>query len=167
MKKINYLKHNEDLPDLHFKNGYGNSVAIDLYVAEDTVIYPMEFTLINLGISIQIPKGYKAELRMRSSTFKKWGLLQTNAIGLIDTTYCGEEDILKLPVYKPPIREDIEDIINNDEYELKKTIIPKGTSICQLEILPCMEEMEFNDMVLEEYKEYNKIARGGFGSTDK
>jgi hypothetical protein len=81
MKKINYLKHNKDLPDLHFKNGYGNSVAIDLYVAEDTIVYPMEFTLINLGVSIQIPKGYKAELRMRSSTFKKWGLLQTNAIG--------------------------------------------------------------------------------------
>ena len=167
MKKINYLKHDKDLPDLQFKNGYRNSVAIDLYVAEDAIVYPMEFTLINLGVSIQIPKGYKAELRMRSSTFEKWGLLQTNAIGLIDTTYCGEGDILKLPVYKPPVREDIEDIINNDEYGLKKIIIPKGTSICQLEILPCMEEMEFNDMVLEEYKEYNKITRGGFGSTDK
>jgi hypothetical protein len=88
-------------------------------------------------------------------------------ITVIDTTYCGEEDILKLPVYKPPVREDIENIINNDEYGLEKIIIPKGTSICQLEILPCMEEMEFNDMVLEEYKEYNKVVRGGFGSTDK
>ena len=81
MKKINYLKHNEDLPDLHFKNGYGNSVAIDLYVAEDTTIKVGNFALINLGVSIQIPKGYKAELRMRSSTFKKFGLIQTNAIG--------------------------------------------------------------------------------------
>ena len=81
MKKINYLKHDKDLPDLHFKNGYGNSVAIDLYVAEDTTIKVGNFALINLGVSIQIPKGYKAELRMRSSTFLKYGLIQTNAIG--------------------------------------------------------------------------------------
>lgn len=81
MEKINYLKHDKDLPDLHFKNGYGNSVAVDLYVAEDTIIKAGDFALINLGISIQIPKGYKAELRMRSSTFKKYGLIQTNAIG--------------------------------------------------------------------------------------
>lgn len=81
MKKINYLKHNKDLPDLHFKNGYGNSVAVDLYVAEETKIEVGQFALINLGVSIQVPKGYKAELRMRSSTFKKFGLIQTNAIG--------------------------------------------------------------------------------------
>lgn len=81
MKKINYLKHDKDLPDLHFKNGYGNSVAIDLYVAEETKVEVGEFALINLGVSIQVPKGCKAELRMRSSTFKNFGLIQTNAIG--------------------------------------------------------------------------------------
>lgn len=81
MKKINYLKHDPTMPDLEFKNGYGNSVAIDLYTKEDIVIEAGEFALIDLGVSIQIPKGYKADLRMRSSTFKKWGLIQTNAIG--------------------------------------------------------------------------------------
>ena len=165
MKKINYLKHDKDLPDLHFKNGYGNSVAIDLYVAEDTTIKVGNFALINLGVSIQLPKGYKADIRMRSSTFKKWGLIQTNAVALIDTSYSGVEDILKLPVFMLITQEDI---INYQKTNSWKVItIPKGTSICQLEILPCMEEMEFNDMVLEEYKEYNKVARGGFGSTDK
>ena len=81
MKKINYLKHDTTMPDLEFKNGYGNSVAIDLYTMEDIVIEAGEFALIKLGVSIQLPKGYKADLRMRSSTFKKWGLIQTNAIG--------------------------------------------------------------------------------------
>lgn len=81
MKKINYLKHDHTMPDLEFKNGYGNSVAIDLYTMEDIVIEAGEFVLIKLGVSIQLPKGYKADLRMRSSTFKKWGLIQTNAIG--------------------------------------------------------------------------------------
>ena len=165
MKKINYLKHDKDLPDLHFKNGYGNSVAIDLYVAEDTTIKVGNFALINLGVSIQIPKGYKAELRMRSSTFLKYGLIQTNGQGLIDTFYSSPEDILKLPIFMLITQEDI---INYQKSNSWKAItIPKGISICQLEILPCMEEMEFNDMVLEEYKEYNKVARGGFGSTDK
>lgn len=165
MKKINYLKHDKDLPDLHFKNGYGNSVAIDLYVAEETKVEVGEFTLINLGVSIQVPKGYKAELRMRSSTFLKYGLIQTNGLGLIDTTYSGVEDIIKLPVFAP-IKQ--KDMINYNKYGmLRDIVIPKGTSICQLEILPCMEEIEFNDMILEEYKGYNKITRGGFGSTNK
>lgn len=165
MKKINYLKHDKDLPNLHFKNGYGNSVAVDLYVAEEVKIEAGQFALISLGVSIQIPKGYKAELRMRSSTFKKWGLIQTNGLGCIDTTYNGVDDIIKLPVFAP-IKQ--EDIINCVKYGISRVIIiPKGTSICQLEILPCMEEMEFNSMVLEEYKEYNKANRGGFGSTDK
>lgn len=86
-------------------------------------------------------------------------------ITVIDTSYSSEKDVLMLPVFMILSKTDI---LNYNKTNSWKTIfIPKGTSICQLEILPCMEEMEFNDMVLEEYKEYNKIARGGFGSTDK
>lgn len=163
MIKINYLKHDKDLPDLKFKNGYGNSVAIDLYVAEDTTITVGNFALVNLGVSIQLPKGYKAELRMRSSTFAKWGLIQTNGFGLIDTSYSSDKDIILLPVFMLMTQEDI---INYQKHNSWRTItIPKGTSICQLEILPCMEEMEFNNMELEEYKECNKVTRGGFGNT--
>ena len=86
-------------------------------------------------------------------------------ITVIDTTYSSEEDILKLPVFMLITQEDMINYQKNNSW--KAITIPKGTSICQLEILPCMEEMEFNDMVLEEYKGYNKVARGGFGSTDK
>lgn len=81
MNKVFYFKHDKDLPDLEFKNGYGNSVAVDLYTAEEISLKDFQFGLISLGVSINIPKGYKADLRMRSSTFKKWGLIQTNAIG--------------------------------------------------------------------------------------
>lgn len=86
-------------------------------------------------------------------------------ITVIDTTYNSEKDILMLPVFALLTQEDIINYTKTNSF--KEIIIPKGTSICQLEILPCMEEMEFNDIVLEEYKEYNKITRGGFGSTDK
>ena len=172
MKKINYLKHDPTMPDLEFKNGYGNSVAIDLYTKEDIVIEAGEFALIDLGVSIQIPKGYKADLRMRSSTFKKWGLIQTNAIGLLDTTYTGETDIYMLPVFKPLTKEDMKSYIANGNYNLgtfspSRICIPKHTALCQIEIVPCMEEVEFTELTLEEYKEYNKTSRGGFGSTDK
>lgn len=172
MKKINYLKHDPTMPDLEFKNGYGNSVAIDLYTKEDIVIETGEFALIDLGVSIQIPKGYKADLRMRSSTFKKWGLIQTNAIGLLDTTYTGETDIYMLPVFKPLTKEDMKAYIANGNYNLdtfspSRICIPKHTALCQIEIVPCMEEIEFTELTLEEYKEYNKTSRGGFGSTDK
>lgn len=172
MKKINYLKHDPTMPDLEFKNGYGNSVAIDLYTKEDIVIEAGEFALIDLGVSIQIPKGYKADLRMRSSTFKKWGLIQTNAIGLLDTTYTGETDIYMLPVFKPLTKEDMKAYIANGNYNLdtfspSRICIPKYTALCQIEIVPCMEEVEFTELTLEEYKEYNKTSRGGFGSTDK
>ena len=172
MKKINYLKHDPTMPDLEFKNGYGNSVAIDLYTKDDIVIEAGEFALIDLGVSIQIPKGYKVDMRMRSSTFKKYGLIQTNALALIDSTYTGIDDVIKLPVFKPLTKQDIEAYIANGNYNLQgfspsRVAIPKHTSICQIEIVPCMEEVELNELVLEEYKEYNKTSRGGFGSTDK
>lgn len=172
MKKINYLKHDPTMPDLEFKNGYGNSVAIDLYTKDDIVIEAGEFALIDLGVSMQIPKGYKVDMRMRSSTFKKYGLIQTNALALIDSTYTGIDDVIKLPVFKPLTKQDIEAYIANGNYNLQgfspsRVAIPKHTSLCQIEIVPCMEEVELNELVLEEYKEYNKISRGGFGSTDE
>lgn len=172
MKKINYLKHDTTMPDLEFKNGYGNSVAVDLYTKEDIVIEAGEFALIDLGVSIQLPKGYKADLRMRSSTFKKWGLIQANSVGLVDSTYCHEKDVYMLPVFKPLTKEDIKAYVANGNYNLdsfspSRICIPKHTALCQIEIVPCMEEVEFSELTLEEYKEYNKISRGGFGSTDK
>ena len=167
MKKINYLKHDPTMPD-----GYGNSVAIDLYTKEDIVIEAGEFALIDLGVSIQIPEGYKIDMRMRSSTFKKWGLIQTNSLALIDSTYTGPEDVIKLPVFKPLTKEDIKAYVANGNYNLdtfspSRICIPKHTALCQMEIIPCMEKVEFSELTLEEYKEYNKVSRGGFGSTDK
>jgi len=172
MKKINYLKHDSTMPDLEFKNDYGNSVAIDLYTKDDIVIEAGEFALIDLGVSIQIPEGYKIDMRMRSSTFKKWGLIQTNSLALIDSTYTGPEDVIKLPVFKPLTRDDIKAYVANGNYNLdtfspSRICIPKHTALCQMEIVPCMEEVEFSELTLEEYKEYNKVSRGGFGSTDK
>nr|DAI42062.1 MAG TPA: deoxyuridine 5'-triphosphate nucleotidohydrolase [Caudoviricetes sp.] len=109
---------------------------------------------------------------MRSSTFKKWGLIQANSVGLVDSTYCHEKDVYMLPVFKPLTKEDIKAYVANGNYNLdsfspSRICIPKHTALCQIEIVPCMEEVEFSELTLEEYKEYNKVSRGGFGSTDK
>ena len=65
---------------------------IDLRAAEDIVMKQGEFKLIPLGIAMELPKGYEAHVIPRSSTFKNFGLLQTNSCGLIDESYCGDND---------------------------------------------------------------------------
>ena len=39
-----------------------------------------------LGVAMELPKGYEAEIRPRSSTFKNYGLIQTNSVGTIDNS---------------------------------------------------------------------------------
>lgn len=102
------------------------------------------FYMIDLGISIQLPKGYEAIIAPRSSTFKKFGIIQTNGIGIIDETYCGENDIWKMPVFAT-----------------RPTTIPAGERICQFRIQPIQGELN-----IIEVEQMNNENRGGFGSTD-
>lgn len=76
-------------------------------------------TLASLGVCIEIPKGFEAILTLRSSTPAKWGVMQTNAFGVIDNSYKGDDDIWKLPLVA-----------------LRDTTIPKGTRIAQFRIQP-------------------------------
>lgn len=118
---------------------------IDLYAAETVDIKAGDFKLISLGVSVKLPIGYKANVYPRSSTFKNWGVLQTNSVGQIDNSYSGTNDIWKYPVYAT-----------------RDTIINKGDRICQFEIVPVMPKVE-----IEEVGVLNDIDRGGFGSTGK
>lgn len=89
----------------------------DLYVAQDEEFAAGESGLISLGISMQLPVGYEAIVAPRSSTFKRWGLIQTNSIGVIDNSYCGDNDIWMMPVYAT-----------------RDVKIPAGTRLCQFRI---------------------------------
>ena len=71
---------------------------IDLYCAQDMTLHAGDFALVPLGVSMQLPEGYEARTAPRSSTFKRWGLLQANSVGVIDNSYCGTNDEWKLPV---------------------------------------------------------------------
>ena len=116
---------------------------IDLYVSETVELHAGDFALIPLGVSMQLPAGWEARTAPRSSTFKRWGILQANSIGVIDNSYCGTNDEWKLPVYAT-----------------RDTVIEKGDRICQFRIFENQPAIEF-----EEADTLSDTDRGGFGST--
>ena len=116
---------------------------IDLRSAETVEMHAGEFKIISLGVSIKLPAGYEAHIAPRSSTFKKWGILQANSVGVIDNSYSGNEDIWSFPAIA-----------------LRDTIIYKGDRICQFRIMKKQPELEIVEV---DYLE--DPNRGGFGST--
>lgn len=121
----------------------GKSDWIDLRASEDIELKAGEFNLIPLGVAMQLPKGYEAHLVPRSSTFKTWGLIQTNSMGVIDESYCGDNDQWKMPVYAT-----------------RDTVIHRNDRICQFRIMEHQPQIEF-----EEVNTLGNKDRKGFGST--
>ena len=118
--------------------------AIDVRAAEDIDLKFMQSTIIPLGFSCQLPKGYFALLLPRSSTFKRWGIIQNNSIGLIDESFSGPNDIWGMPVVA----------LRNDVH------IKKNERIGQFIILPKMPTVQF-----ETVDSLGNEDRGSFGST--
>lgn len=127
---------------------------IDLRVAEDTFIPVNTYKLVPLGISMWLPEGYEAHIVPRSSTFKNFGVIQTNNVGIIDSSYNGTYDIWKFPAYclEP------KDTLNG----MSGTLLHKNDRICQFRIVKNQEPITF-----VESDELNNKDRGGFGSTGK
>ncbi len=138
--KVKYLDKN--MPKLGFIDG-DKSDWIDLICLEDIKIAKDEFKLINLGVIIKVPDGYESHLVPRSSTFKKYGLLQTNSMGVIDNTYSGKNDIWHAPALAT-----------------RDVKIPKFTRLFQFRIVKQMPTIK-----ITEVDEVSDASRGGFGST--
>ncbi len=137
--KIKYF--NERLEKLKYIDG--KSDWIDLRAAEDVVLKAGEFKLIPLGIAIALPKGYEAHVVPRSSTFKNFGILQANSCGIIDESYCGDNDQWMMPVYA-----------------VRDTEIHFNDRICQFRIFEHQKAFSFTEVSRLEGED-----RGGFGST--
>ena len=116
---------------------------IDLRTAETVAMNTGDFKLISLGVSMKLPEGYEAHVVPRSSTFKKWGVLQTNSMGVIDNSYSGTNDIWRFPALA-----------------MRDTVINKNDRICQFRIMKRQPTIEF-----EEVDILDSVDRGGFGST--
>lgn len=116
---------------------------VDLRCARTIGLRKGDTALIPLGVAIQLPEGYEAHIVPRSSTFKNYGLIQTNHMGVIDHAYCGENDQWMMPVLAT-----------------RDILINKNDRICQFRIVKKQPELIF-----EEVEELGNDDRGGFGST--
>ena len=119
-----------------------NGDMIDLRSAIDYDLKSGEFALIDLGVSMKLPEGYYAILLPRSSTFKKYGIIQTNSVGIIDNSYSGDNDIWMMPVLA-----------------MRDTHISRNDRICQFTIIPKEK------FILHTVDHLSSIDRGRFGST--
>lgn len=137
--KIKYISH--EIEKLRYIDG--KSDWIDLRSAEHVVLKKGEFKLISLGIAIELPKGYEAHIVPRSSTYKNFGIIQTNHMGIIDESYSASEDIWMFPALA-----------------MRDTEIKVNDRICQFRIMQHQPVIEF-----EEVDDLGNEKRGGFGST--
>lgn len=121
----------------------GKSDWIDLRAAENIELKAGDFKLIPLGIAMELPKGYEAHVVPRSSTFKNFGIIQTNSMGVIDESYCGDNDQWFFPAYA-----------------LRDTRIQVGDRICQFRIMEHQPKIQFDEVLF-----LGNEDRGGHGST--
>ena len=118
---------------------------IDLRAAEDVSLWKGDMVNISLGVSMQLPDGYEAIVAPRSSTPKEFGIICANSFGVIDNSYCGDNDIWKFPAIA-----------------IRSTQIHKGDRICQFRIQKIQPAVEFIEV-----DELGNADRGGFGSTGR
>lgn len=120
-----------------------NGDWFDLAVAQDVCLTAGEYEEISFGAAIQLPEDCEAYVLPRSSTFKKYGILLANSMGLIDNSYCGNDDIWKFPAYAT-----------------RNVYIPKGTRIAQFRV-----QKKMDAVTIVEVDDLGNPNRGGIGST--
>lgn len=143
MEKIRIKYFSNEIEKLRFIDG--KSDWIDLRSAIDVELKKDEFKLIPLGVGMQLPEGYEAHVVPRSSTYKNFGVIQTNSMGIIDESYCGDNDQWFFPAYA-----------------LRDTKISVNDRICQFRI-----EKKQPEIMFEEVENLGNPDRGGIGSTGK
>ena len=116
---------------------------IDLRAAEDVCLFKGDFRMVSLGICVELPAGYEALVLPRSSTFKHFGIILVNGMGVIDAEYCGDGDVWHFPALAT-----------------RNTIIHKGDRICQFRIIKQQPDIRF-----EVVEQLGNKDRGGLGST--
>ena len=143
METIKVKYFSDDMEPLCYVDG--KSDWIDLHTAEEVTLKAGEFRLIPLGVAIALPEGWEAHIVPRSSTFKNYGILQTNSMGVVDCSYCGDNDQWRMPVYAT-----------------RDVTIEKNARICQFRIMQNQPPLRFTRV-----ERLDGPNRGGFGSTGK
>lgn len=141
--KIRIKYHTDKIEKLRYIDGVSD--WIDLRAAKDYDLKKGDFTLIDLGVSVMLPDGYEMLIAPRSSTYKNFGLIQTNSVGVVDESYCGDDDVLMLPVLA-----------------MRDTHVSVNDRVCQFRIIKHQPQIEFM-----ECDHLSETSRGGFGSTGR
>lgn len=141
MEQIKIIYHNQNIDKII--NIENKSDWYDLRAAETVEMRAGDYKLISLGVSMKLPEGYEAHVAPRSSTFKNFGVLQTNSFGIIDNSYSGTNDIWRFPALA-----------------MRDTVIHEGDRICQFRIMKKQPKIEFIEV-----NELDETDRGGIGST--
>lgn len=143
MKNIQIKYFTDEIEKLTYIDG--KSDWIDLRAAREMELKAGQYAMIPLGVAMKLPEGYEAHIVPRSSTYKNYGLIQTNHMGVVDESYCGDNDQWHMPVYA-----------------LRDTVIHVNDRICQFRIMEHQPKIVF-----EEVEALDAPDRGGFGSTGK
>lgn len=143
MKHIQIKYFTDEIEKLTYIDG--KSDWIDLRAAKEMELKAGQYAMIPLGVAMKLPEGYEAHIVPRSSTYKNFGLIQTNHMGVVDESYCGDNDQWHMPVYA-----------------MRDTVIHVNDRICQFRIMEHQPKIVF-----EEVEALNAPDRGGFGSTGK
>lgn len=136
------IKYFTDIEPIDFVEG-DKSDWVDLRAAEDVELKAGEFKLIPLGVGMILPEGYEAHIVPRSSTYKKFKVLQVNSEGVIDNSFSGNSDQWMFPALA-----------------MEDAVIHKNDRICQFRIFEKMPRIRFTEV-----DRLNDTSRGGFGST--
>lgn len=142
MLNIDIVYHNPNMPKLEKVD---NGDWIDLRASVGGAFKKGDFALIDLGVSMRLPEGYEAHIAPRSSTFKHWGIIQCNSVGVVDNSFSGTNDIWKMPCFFT-----------------RDTVIEPNDRICQFRIVKKMEPVSFTEVT-----ELDNTDRGGFGSSGR
>ena len=144
MQEVIRIKYFSDAIE-HLAYIDGKSDWIDLRAAKRVELKKGEWKLIPLGLAMQLPEGYEAHIVPRSSTYKNFGIIQTNHMGVIDNSYSGDNDQWYFPALA-----------------MRDTVIEVNDRICQFRIMKNQPAILF-----EECEHLSDTDRGGFGSTGK
>ena len=142
MLNIDIVYHNPNMPKLEKVD---NGDWIDLRASVGGSFKKGDFALIDLGVSMRLPEGYEAHIAPRSSTFKHWGIIQCNSVGVVDNSFSGTNDVWKMPCFFT-----------------RDTVIEPNDRICQFRIIKKMEPVSFTEVT-----ELDNTDRGGFGSSGR
>lgn len=107
----------------------GKSDMIDLHAAEDVTMKTGEFKMIPLGVAMELPNGFEAHIYPKNNTYKEYGIVQANSVGIIDNVYCGDNDQWMYPVVA-----------------VRDTVIHKNDCICQFRVVRNQPEVIFEEV---------------------